>query len=84
LPRVSTALLRGFGALPLALLHRMGSVLGWAMYGISPTYRRHLRENLASARYDNARVRRNAIAAAGQLVTELPALWFRPDRKSVV
>src|SRR5438045_4603353 len=78
LPRIPTALLRWFGALPLGLLHRLGSVLGWAMYGMSPTYRRHLRENLAAARYEDARVRRRAIAAAGELVTELPALWFRP------
>src|SRR3954463_9194295 len=33
LPRIPTALLRGFGALPLGLLHRLGGVLGWAMYG---------------------------------------------------
>jgi Kdo2-lipid IVA lauroyltransferase/acyltransferase len=72
------ALMRWLGALPLRSLHRMGSFLGWAMYGISPTYRRHLRENLASARYDNEAVRRRAIAAAGQMVMEVPALWSRP------
>src|SRR5437763_3114744 len=44
LPRVPTALLRCFGTLPLGLLQRLGRVLGWAMYGMSPTYRRHLRE----------------------------------------
>jgi Kdo2-lipid IVA lauroyltransferase/acyltransferase len=77
LPRFPVALLRAFGALPLAWLHRLGSVLGWAMYGMSPTYRRHLRENLAIARYEDPRLRRRAIAAAGELVTELPALWFR-------
>jgi Kdo2-lipid IVA lauroyltransferase/acyltransferase len=53
------------------------------MYGMSPTYRRHLRENLAAARYDDARLRRRAIAAAGELVTELPALWFRPHGEVV-
>jgi Kdo2-lipid IVA lauroyltransferase/acyltransferase len=83
LPRIPTALLRWFGALPLGLLHRLGSVLGWAMYGMSPTYRRHLRENLAAARYDDARIRALAIAAAGELVTELPALWFRPHGEVV-
>jgi KDO2-lipid IV(A) lauroyltransferase len=45
---------------------------------MSPTYRRHLRENLGAARYDDARVRRGAIAAAGQMIMELPALWLRP------
>jgi Kdo2-lipid IVA lauroyltransferase/acyltransferase len=69
--------------LPLVLLHRLGSVLGWLMYGMSPTYRRHVRENLALARYDDARIRRRAIAAAGELIAELPALWFRPHEEVV-
>lgn len=72
------ALFRLFAALPLGFLHRLGSVLGWTIYGMSPTYRRHLRENLGAARYSDARVRRGAIAAAGQMITELPALWLRP------
>jgi KDO2-lipid IV(A) lauroyltransferase len=75
--------LRLLAALPLAFLHRLGSVLGWLMYGTSPTYRRHLRENLALARYDDARLRRRAIAAAGELIAELPALWFRPHDEVV-
>jgi KDO2-lipid IV(A) lauroyltransferase len=74
-------LLRSLAPVPLAALQRLGSVLGWAMYGMSPTYRRHLRENLAAARYDDARLRHRAIAAAGQLVMELPALWFRPHEQ---
>ena len=48
------------------------------MYGTSPTYRRHLRENLAQAGIGDARVRRAAIAAAGRMLVELPAIWFRP------
>src|SRR5512141_838069 len=70
--------LRLIGALPLRLLHALGTVLGWMLYGMSPTYRRHLRENLAAAGYGNdARVRHRAIASAGQMLAELPALWFR-------
>ncbi len=72
-------LLRLAAALPLAALHRLGSVLGWIMYGTSPTYRRHLREHLAQAGYADAATRRAAIAAAGQMIAELPALWFRPQ-----
>ena len=64
--------------LPLPLLHGAGSVLGWAIYGISPTYRRQLRANLEQAGYRDACVRREAIAAAGKMLAELPALWFRP------
>jgi KDO2-lipid IV(A) lauroyltransferase len=75
--------LRLAARLPLSLLHRLGSVLGWAVYGMSPTYRRHLRENLAQAGYAQARVRREAIAAAGRMVAELPALWFRPNESVV-
>jgi len=75
-------LLRLIAALPLAFLHGLGSVLGWALYGISPTYRRHLRDNLAAAGYGgDARVRRAAIGAAGQMVLELPAIWFRPHEQ---
>jgi len=53
------------------------------MYGTSPTYRRHVRENLAAARCDDPALRRRAIAAAGHLVMELPALWFRPHEEVV-
>jgi Kdo2-lipid IVA lauroyltransferase/acyltransferase len=65
--------------IPLALLHAMGSALGWAAYGLSPTYRRHLRENLAHAGYgEDAATRRAAIAGAGRMLAELPAVWLRP------
>ena len=81
--RFTTTVVRLIAGLPLVFLHRLGSVLGWLMYGTSPTYRRHVRENLAAARYDDARLRRRAIAAAGQMITELPALWFRPHEEVV-
>jgi KDO2-lipid IV(A) lauroyltransferase len=74
LPTIALALIAG---LPLGVLHALGSVLGWAMYGISPTYRRHLRENLAQAGLIEPRVRRAAIASAGRMIAELPAIWFR-------
>ena len=73
-----SVLLRLAGKLPLRLLHALGSVLGWATYGMSPTYRRNLRANLRQAGYTDARVRREAIAAAGKMLCELPLLWFRP------
>ena len=75
LPRV---LLRLAGKLPLPLLHALGTVLGWLIYGMSPTYRRHLCANLRQAGYDDWSVRREAIASAGKMLAELPALWFRP------
>ena len=64
--------------IPLPALHALGALLGWAIYGLSPTYRRHLRENLQAAGYGDARTRRAAIASAGCLLAELPAVWLRP------
>jgi KDO2-lipid IV(A) lauroyltransferase len=73
-----SVLLRLVGKLPLPLLHALGSLLGWAAYGMSPTYRRKLRANLLQAGYSDPRVRREAIAEAGKMLCEVPALWFRP------
>lgn len=64
--------------LPLPALHALGSALGWAIYGLSPTYRRHLRENLEAAGLGDAATRRAAIAGAGRMLAELPAIWLRP------
>jgi Kdo2-lipid IVA lauroyltransferase/acyltransferase len=83
LHRFLSFLLRATAKMPLRLLHAVGTVLGWAMYGMSPTYRRHLRDNLEQAGITGAATRRAAIAAAGQMLAELPAMWFRP-RDAVV
>jgi KDO2-lipid IV(A) lauroyltransferase len=76
LPRIVLTALAG---LPLSWLHALGTVLGWTLYGISPTYRRNLKANLALAGYTDARTRRAAIASAGQMLTETPAIWLRPQ-----
>ncbi|HEU4924706.1 MAG TPA: lysophospholipid acyltransferase family protein, partial [Burkholderiales bacterium] len=81
-PRIPLGpILRLYANLPLGLLHRLGAVLGWVMYGMSPTYRKNLRANLARAGYGDARVRRAAIAHAGQLLAETPAVWLRPQER---
>jgi KDO2-lipid IV(A) lauroyltransferase len=64
--------------LPLRVLHALGSVLGWAMYLLSGTYRARLRAHLAQAGYTEAATRRAAIAQAGRMVAEAPKLWLRP------
>lgn len=64
--------------LPMPLLHALGALLGWTMYALSPRYRRHLRGNLEAAGYRDAATRRAAIAEAGKMITEVPALWLRP------
>ncbi|MGQ0655811.1 MAG: lysophospholipid acyltransferase family protein [Betaproteobacteria bacterium] len=79
--RLLSAVLRAAARLPLGVLHAVGTVLGWAIYGISPTYRRHLRENLARAGYTDAATRRAAIVAAGQMLAEIPAVWFSPPER---
>jgi Kdo2-lipid IVA lauroyltransferase/acyltransferase len=82
LPRIPLdPILHLYANLPLGLLHRLGTVLGWVMYGMSPTYRRNLRANLARAGFGDARVRRAAIAHAGQLLAETPAVWLRPQER---
>ena len=68
--------------LPLPLTHAAGCLLGWLMYLASPRYRAHLDENLAAAGFGmDPVVRREAIASAGCMLTELPALWLRPHAK---
>lgn len=68
--------------LPLALLHRVGTLLGWLAFWGSPTYRRRLRANVAQAGLDWSRGR-GAVASAGRMVAELPWLWCRPHDQSL-
>jgi KDO2-lipid IV(A) lauroyltransferase len=81
LHRLPRFLLGPIALLPLWLLHRLGAVLGWTLYGISPTYRRHLKENLERAGYRDGSIRRGAIAAAGKMIAETPAIWLRPQEQ---
>jgi len=74
-------LMRIAACAPLPLAHAVGALLGWAMHGLSPTYRRHLRDNLAAAGYTDPATRRAAIASAGRLLAELPAVWLRSGRQ---
>ena len=69
----------------LATLHRLGALLGWLTWFASPTYRRHLRENMTLALgADGARrVRNAAIANAGRTSLELPRLWLHPLEETV-
>lgn len=70
-------LLRGVARLPLRLLHGLGTGLGWAAYGLSPTYRQRLDANARAAGVGEAD-RRAAIGAAGRMSLETPRLWLRP------
>jgi KDO2-lipid IV(A) lauroyltransferase len=77
LHRLLSFLFRLSAKLPLRFLHAVGMLFGWAIYGTSPNYRRHLRANLLQAGYREARTRRAAVASAGKMLAEAPALWFR-------
>ena len=75
-------LFRLLALLPLAVLHRLGSLLGWLGWMLSPAYRRHFRRQAELAGI-SAAARRAAIGAAGQGVLELPKIWLRPQAEVV-
>lgn len=64
----------------LAALHRLGALLGWMAWFFSPTYRRHLRDNMTLALGEERarRMQASAIAHAGRQSLELPKIWLRP------
>ena len=70
---------RLLGCLPLAWLHRFGAIAGWLSWLSSPTYRRHMRENMVLALGEDGerRARWSAIANAGKASFELPRIWLR-------
>jgi KDO2-lipid IV(A) lauroyltransferase len=65
---------------PLSWLHALGALIGWLAWLFSPTYRRHMRENmvLALGHEGQRRFRVAAIANAGRSALELPKIWLRP------
>jgi len=71
-------LIRFLSLLPLPLLHNLGALLGWLAYAISPTYRRHLKQNAAFAGISGKVSRLAAAAEAGKSILELPKIWLRP------
>lgn len=70
-------LFRMLGRLPLAVLHPLGALLGWLVYLLSPTYRRHLSDNLAQAGLP-ASLRLAVAAGTGRQMLELARIWMRP------
>jgi KDO2-lipid IV(A) lauroyltransferase len=74
-----TALFQICSLLPLRLLRLLGSLLGYAIWVLSPRYRRLFNQNWAAAMGpNNSRKKRLAIAQAGQFVSELPKIWCDP------
>jgi KDO2-lipid IV(A) lauroyltransferase len=60
-------------ALPLPLMHALGSALGWLVYLASPSYRRRLKNNIECAGYSH--LLRKAIEESGKNILELPFIW---------
>jgi KDO2-lipid IV(A) lauroyltransferase len=75
-------LFRLLSLLPLGVLHALGGVLGRLIYWLSPTYRRHLQENLAQAGID-ASIRGAVAAETGKQMVELSRIWMRPLEEPV-
>jgi KDO2-lipid IV(A) lauroyltransferase len=75
---VVLGLARLLAALPLSLLHRLGAIVGSAVYLVSPRYRHYLSANLRAAGFAEPALLRQAIAEAGKGLLELPAIWLRP------
>ena len=69
-------LFRILGTLPLWLVHALGNLAGRFIYAASPTYRKHLQENMAQAGLD-ARLHWPAAAESGKQMLELARIWLR-------
>ena len=76
-------LLRALAALPLPILHVIGTAVGWLVYLGSPRFRKYLRENLEAAGYNDPAIMRAAVAEAGKGAMELPAIWMRSQEEAV-
>ncbi|MGB0129101.1 MAG: lysophospholipid acyltransferase family protein [Rhodocyclaceae bacterium] len=69
---------RLLGRLPLTALQHLGVALGWAVYLLSPSYRRNLRTNLEQAFPAQAReLWPEVVAHTGRQMLELPYIWQR-------
>jgi KDO2-lipid IV(A) lauroyltransferase len=72
-----TRMFEWLARVPLTWMQRVGGVLGWLVWGLSPTYRRNFKANVAAAGVAWADAR-EAVAATGRMVMELPWVWMRP------
>jgi Kdo2-lipid IVA lauroyltransferase/acyltransferase len=79
---VMTRLFALLARCPLALLHPLGSLMGWLAYGLSPSYRRRLKAHTRLAGL-SAWQRWQAVGHAGKMVGELPRVWGRPRAQAL-
>ena len=69
--------LRWLARRSLRFLHALGAFLGWAVYALSPSYRRRLCLNAQRAGISLPQ-RRQSVAETGKMVMESLRLWLRP------
>ncbi len=77
-------LFRLLGHCSLATLHRLGGWAGLATYGLSPRYRRRVKENMARGlgrMPSRAELHANA-RETGRMMLELPFIWLRPFKEA--
>jgi KDO2-lipid IV(A) lauroyltransferase len=75
-------LLRWLSRRSLRFLHTLGAILGWMVYGLSPSYRKRLRTNARRAGI-SLRHRRQSVGEAGKMVMESLRLWLRPADRPI-
>lgn len=72
-------LFKALSAFPLPVLHALGAWLGWAVYGLSASYRRKIDTHSKIAFPDNEAIRlgvvKGSVKHAGMALLELPFLW---------
>ena len=70
---------RLLSVLPLAVLQRIGGLLGRLVLHVSPAYRRTLRGNLRQAGLADPALVRRAADEAGKGALELAFVWMKPQ-----
>ena len=78
-----SAIFRCLARLPLSWMQAAGAMLGWVVWWASSSYRRQFRDNLNAAGVPWSQGR-EAVAAAGRMLAELPWLWMRPLGQGVL
>ena len=79
-----TSVLKSLARLPLSWFHRAGILLGWLMYGASPTYSRRVKENLSASGVCSSKQKYRAliketVRETGKTATEWVKIWFVSD-----
>ena len=78
-------LFRLLSHLPLPPLHLLGTLTGWLVWALAPTYRRVLRGNLqlALGTTQAAALERAVAAESGKGLFEMPIMWCAPPERVV-